>query len=141
MTPPTVQFIPAPAAAGVNWDISGTYTGTFGNGALDSSPTVTEPSGGITGLLTVGVRENSGIGLAFIFDNQTNRDAFVTAYPSDFAQVTYYDSLNATNVTTNSGWVWDTASNSSRAYLNTSEWSNWQTVSQSHVSATYTITA
>ena len=141
MTPPTVQFIPAAPAAGLVWDISGTLGTSFGLGARDSSPTITLPSGGFTGLSYIGIREDGGLGLAFVFNNSTNRNAFVSAYPNDFAQVTWYDSVNQTNVITSSGWIWDISSNVSRAYLRTSQWANWATVGVGHVGASYTLQA
>ena len=140
MTPPTVQFIPAAAAGGLVWDISGTFDQSFGTGARDDDPTITLPSGGITGLLYVGSRQDSSYGVAFVFNNNTNRDAFVSAYPSDFGQVTYRDTLNNTDVTTISGWSWNTGT-TGRAYIPTTNWTNWQTVSSSLIGVSYTLQA
>jgi len=140
MTPPTVQFIPAPASGGLVWDISGTFDASFGTGARDTSPTVTLPSGGITGLVNIGARQDQSTGIRFFFDNNTNRNAFVASFPDDFAQLTYRDTLNNVDVTTNSGWSWDTGT-SLAAYIRLTEWSNWQTVSASLLGETYTLQA
>ena len=140
MTPPNVIFVPAPTGGAVNWDISGTFDLTTGNGTADADPVFTTPTSAFSGLLYIGVRQDSNIGLFFNFDNNTNRNAFVSAYPDNFAQVTYEDSINNTQVVTSSGWVWDT-STSGRAYLRTTQWTNWQTVSTSHTGATYTLSA
>jgi hypothetical protein len=106
-------------------DISGTMTDGFGVGAVDPSPTITLPSGGITGLSSIGIRGDSGYGVSFIFDNQTNRDAFVAAFPSNFAQLTWHDSYNNVDMITISGWVWDTSVLSNRLFVRSTQWSNW----------------
>lgn len=139
MTPPNVQFIPA-AAAGGTWDISGSFDATFGSGGRDDDPNFVLPSSPFSGLQYIAARQDASIGLAFVFNTQSNRDAFVAAYPDNFGLVTYQDTLNNVAVTTISGWVWDT-SISTRAYLKTTEWTNWQTVSLLLVGQTYTLEA
>jgi hypothetical protein len=140
MTPPTVQFIPAAGGTPVNWDISGTFDANFGQGALDNNPTITKPAGGLAGLVWVGIRQDTSYGLTFTFDNSTNRIAFVSAYPSDFAQVTYRDTLNNVDVVTSSGWSWYFPMGT-RAVIQATDFSNWQSVASRPVGENYTIRA
>ena len=135
-------FFPTQGSA-LTLDISGTFNSTFGSGAKSTSPTITLPSSGISGLSYVGMRaDGSGgnsYGLGFIFDSTTNRNAFVSSYPSDFSQLTYHDTLNDFDMLTASAWSWDTTASTTRAYLREDQWSNWQAVSQTLVGKTFTL--
>lgn len=117
-------FFPTQGSA-LTLDISGTMTSQFGNGAVDPSPTITLPSGGIAGIDKIGIRHDSGYGVVFLFNNQTNRDAFVAAFPADFAQLTWRDSYHNVDMLTISGWAWDTSVASNRLFVRSTQWSNW----------------
>jgi hypothetical protein len=121
-------FFPTQGSA-LTLDISGTMTTIFGTGAVDPSPTITLPSGGITGITYIGIRGDGPggdpYGITFIFNSGTNRNALVTAFPSNFAQLTWHDSYNNVDMITISGWVWDTTTHGTRAFVRGSQWSNW----------------
>ena len=135
-------FFPTQGSA-LTLDISGTFDLSFGVGARSTSPTITLPSGGISGLSYVGMRSDgpggNAYGLSFVFNSTTNRNAFVSSYSSDFSQLTYHDTLNNFDMLTASGWSWDTTTSTTRVYLREDQWSNWQDVSQTLVGKTFTL--
>ena len=142
MTPPSWLYWPDSGSSTV-WEISGAFDTSFGSGQRDNNPVFTTPGTSFTGLQYIGSRSDGtpSFGLAFVFDNQTNRDAFVTAYGNDFATVTYTDTLDNTPRTTNPGWVWDTTASTTRAYLRGDQFDSWSGNLTALSGQTYTITA
>ncbi len=133
-------FFPTQGSA-VTLDVSGTLSSQFGNGARDLSPTVTLPSGG-GGIDFVALRGDGtpAWGVVLGFNSAADRTVFLASYPDDFAQLTWRDSLNNVDMTTTSGWSYET-SNSSRLYIRSDQWSNWTGASwPSLLNATFTLT-
>ena len=124
-------------------DMSGTLANRFGSGASTASLTVSEPSGGVTGLTGVAMRGDgpggNAYGLTFFFSSSTNRSNFVTAYPTSSLQLTWNDSLNNVDMQTSATWSWDASSHSTRLFVREDQWSNWQSTSSSLQGETFTL--
>jgi len=102
MTPPTVQFIPAPAVASPDFTISGTFDSNSGTaGAIDNDP-VAVPA--ISGLGTVIMRGTLGQNRINIqFDTSGDGDTFQAAVPNGSTAVLIH--LSTTYTASGFSWV------------------------------------
>jgi hypothetical protein len=130
MTPPTVQFIPA-AKGAVILEISGDVDAVTATLCADGSPTAS-PS--VTGLTSIQIRTDYGVG--FLFNTQTNRDNFVSAYSSG----TWTVVLDGDTGTTSPGWSYNTGVVNTRAYILPSDFSSFPSNFPYTVGDLYTLT-
>ena len=119
-------FFPSPAASGPTLSITGTYDFKYGYGGGDATPTSSPTTTNFSSFGNRGDGSTAGIQLAWNTNTsgRSSRNAFLAAFPSDFAPLTYVDGRSSTQYTTNSPWAWDTS-----AYYNlrllVAQWSTW----------------
>jgi hypothetical protein len=130
MTPPNVQFIPA-AGSAVILEISGDVDAVTSSLCQDISPTAL-PS--VTGLTSIQIRTDYGLG--FLFNNQTNRDNFVSAFSSG----TWAIVLNGDTGSAPPGWSYNLSVSTTRAYILPSDFSSFPSNFPYTVGDLYTIT-
>ena len=107
-------FFPSPVSA-VTLSFSGTVT-TAGSWYSDSNNFSSSPTTNAT-LLKAAL---GSIGLRFYFANQTDRDAFETAYPSGVGEWSL--EINGETVTTSS-WSWNHSSGTTITDIRQNQWS------------------
>jgi hypothetical protein len=121
-------FFPSPAASGPTLSITGTFDFKFGYGGGDNTPTITGIS--TSNFNAFGNRgDGSTAGIHIVWNAWSapaaaSRNAFLAAFPSNFAPLTYVDGRSTTQYTTNSPWAWDTSFAYSLRIL-TAQWSTW----------------
>jgi hypothetical protein len=116
MTPPTVQFIPA-AGVSAFASIEGTTDFASGpNGSQDNDPTYTGTSATFRYITLYGTGTFSGA-FYVTFNNNTDRDQFVSDIPDSTSGTTYVYELSTDSGSTWStfynptGWTWRVVNN------------------------------
>ena len=107
-------FFPSPVSA-VTLSFSGTVTNA-GSWYADSNNFSSSPTTGVTYIKAA----LAGIGLRFSFANQTDRDAFETAYPSGVGEWSL--EVNGETITTSS-WSWNHSSGTTITDIRQNQWS------------------
>ena len=121
------MFFPAPAASGPTLSITGTFDFKYGYGGGDATPTISPTTSNFSSFGNRGDGSTAGIQLDWTpwsSAGAASRNAFLAAFPSNFAPLTYVDGRSTTQYTTNSPWAWDTSFAYSLRIL-TAQWSTW----------------
>jgi hypothetical protein len=102
MTPPTVQFIPAAAAGGPDFTISGTFDGNSNiAGAIDNNPVAVPAISGLGTVIMRGTLGQNRINLQF--DTSGDGDTFQAAVPNGSTAVLIH--LSTTYTAAGFSWV------------------------------------
>ena len=107
-------FFPSPVSA-----VTLSFSGTVGNIYTFYADTTNFTSNPTTNAIRLRA-SLSAVGLRFFFANQTDRDAFETAYPSGVGEWSL--EVNGETVTTSS-WSWNHSSGSTITDIRQSQWS------------------
>ena len=112
-------YIPTQASSAI-LEMSGTATNIYTT-YTDSDNTTNDPVNPASGITKIRMGSIGGMGLRIYFANQTDRDAFETAYPSGDGVLAV--EIDGNTATAQSNWAWNNTQNVTYLTVFKSQWS------------------